>query len=104
MILDLIGQLKIEEVTIIKVCLVDGIFYLLDNKRLYTFQSAIKLKLKVKKIPVKIVRVENSNLVWKLDGSKIIIQNTNFFSTVMSEYARNNVVIDQKGGFWEHRQ
>ncbi|RIB24853.1 hypothetical protein C2G38_2167433 [Gigaspora rosea] len=78
MILDLIaGQLKIDEIETIKVCLVDGNFFTLDN--------------------------QDSNLLWKLEGSKIIIQNTNFSSIIVSEYARNNMVID-KDGFWEYRQ
>ncbi|RIB04630.1 hypothetical protein C2G38_2221892 [Gigaspora rosea] len=138
MILDLIaGQLKIYEIETIKVCLVGGNFFTLDNCRLYAFQTAIKLGLKVKKIPVKIVRIEDSNLLWKLEElyafqtaiklglkvkkipvkivriedsnllwkleeSKIIIQNTNFSSIIVSEYARNNVVIN-KDGFWKYR-
>ncbi|CAG8828183.1 21038_t:CDS:2, partial [Gigaspora rosea] len=77
-------QLKIDEIETIKVCLVDSNLFTLDNRRLYAFQTAIKLGLK------------------KLEGSKIIIQNTNFSSIIVSEYARNNVVID-KDGFWKYR-
>ncbi|RIB06203.1 hypothetical protein C2G38_2217689 [Gigaspora rosea] len=63
MILDLVsGKIKIGNIPLIEVCILNNKIHSSDNRRLYAIQSAIKLGAKIKKIPVRIVRKENCNI------------------------------------------
>ena len=95
-----IGSLKIEDVPIIRVCIIDSTFYTCDNRRLYAFQTAMKLGLKRQNIPILVVRVEDSNIKWKLNASYKVVKNTTFNNITLTEFARNGVAIDEKGIAW----
>jgi hypothetical protein len=97
------GKLKIEDIRKIQVCIIDDIYYSSDNRRLYCFQEAIKRGLKVEKIPVKIRRVSDLNIDWKLEGSYKIVRNNNFKNIIVSPHARNGRVVD-KNGYWDYRE
>ena len=102
MVVELVtGTLKIEDIPVIKVCIVGGVFYTLDNRRLYAFQTAMKLGLKWQKIPVLVVRVEDSNLKWKLETSYIVVKNTNFNNITLTEHAQYRISVDNRGVAWE---
>ncbi|CAG8745982.1 5422_t:CDS:1, partial [Gigaspora rosea] len=95
MILDLVsGKIKIGNIPLIEVCILDNKIHSSDNRRLYAIQSAIKLGAKIKKIPVRIVRKEDCNIEWKYFGSKkLVIENTNFLNVVVNEkYAKNGLL------------
>jgi hypothetical protein len=95
------NKLRIEDIPIIHVCIINDIYYSSDNRRLYCFQEAIKKGLQVKKIPVKIRRVSDCNIIWKLEGSYKIVRNNNFKKIVVSPFAKNSRVIDNNG-YWEY--
>jgi hypothetical protein len=97
------GKARIEDFPMIQVCIIDDIFYSSDNRRLYCFQESIRRGLKVEKIPVKIRRVSDLNIDWKLEGSYKIIRNNNFKNIIISPYARNGRVVDEKG-YWDYRE
>ena len=97
------SKVRIEDFPMIQVCIIDDIFYSSDNRRLYVFQEAIRKGLNIKKIPVKVRRVSDINIRWKLEGSYKIVKNDNFKNIVVSPYARNGRVIDGTG-FWDYRE
>ncbi|CAG8462527.1 21908_t:CDS:2 [Dentiscutata erythropus] len=71
------GKIRIEDFSLINVCLIEDIFYSSDNRRLYCFKEAIKQGLDVDKISVRIR--------WEV---------------VVSPSLRNGRVIDGEG-YWE---
>jgi hypothetical protein len=97
------SKLKIQDFPMIQVCIIDEIFYSSDNRRLYCFQEAIKKGLNVKKIPVKVKRVSDLNIEWKLEGSYKIVRNSNFKDIIVSPYARNGRVVDE-AGYWDYKE
>jgi hypothetical protein len=98
MIVELVvGSLEIKDVPIIRVCIIDGTFYTCDNRRLYAFQTAMKLGLKWQNIPILVVRVEDSNIKWKLGASYKVVKNTTFNNITLTEFARNGVAVDERG-------
>ncbi|RIB12586.1 hypothetical protein C2G38_2200209 [Gigaspora rosea] len=95
MILDLVsGKIKIGNIPLIEVCILDNKIHSSYNRRLYAIQSVIKLGAKIKKIPVLIVRNEYCNIECKYFGSKnLVIENTNFLNVVVNEkYAKNGLL------------
>jgi hypothetical protein len=99
------GIVKIKDIKIIQVCIIDDIFYSSDNRRLYCFQEAIKRGLNIKKIPVKIRRVSEINIEWKWEGSYKIVRNNNFKNITVTPYARNGRAVDIKNKLiWDSRE
>ena len=49
---------------------VNNKLHTLDNRRLYCFQEAIKCDAKFNKIPIILVKNENTNITWKMNNSK----------------------------------
>ncbi|CAG8720093.1 22927_t:CDS:1 [Cetraspora pellucida] len=93
------NKIKVEDFPIIQVCIINDMFFSSDNQRLYMFQEAIRRGLNITKIPVKIRRITDLNIKWKLKGLYKIIQNNNFKNIIVSKYAKNGRVIE-KNGFW----
>ncbi|CAG8820518.1 24251_t:CDS:2, partial [Dentiscutata erythropus] len=88
------GKVRMEDFPLINVCLIEDVFYSLDNRRLYCFKKAIKRGLGVNRIPVRIRRVSDINIVWKMEGAYQVVRNTNFKEVVVSPSLRNGRVID----------
>lgn len=94
---DLVDEsIRVNDIEIVKVCIIDNNYFSFDNRRLYCFQEAIKRGAKFKKIPVIFTR-ENDNIRWKISGSKQIVHNSNWFNVRVSNQASNNVVISDDG-------
>ncbi|CAG8726660.1 15343_t:CDS:2 [Cetraspora pellucida] len=89
------SKIKIEDFPMIQVCIINDIFYSSDNRRLYVFQEAIRRGLNINKISVKVKRISDMNINWKLEGSYKIVRNNNFKNVIVSPYARNGRVIDE---------
>ncbi|CAG8612569.1 15986_t:CDS:2 [Dentiscutata erythropus] len=49
------GKVRIEDFSLINVCLIENVFYSSDNRRLYCFKEAIKRGLNVDRIPEVVV-------------------------------------------------
>ncbi|CAG8852879.1 29034_t:CDS:2, partial [Gigaspora margarita] len=60
-----------------------------DSKRLYCLKKATKNEAKFNKVPVKIAKEtdEKDGVKWKMNGSLIVIPNTNWSNVIVSDYA-----------------
>ncbi|CAG8815659.1 17853_t:CDS:1 [Cetraspora pellucida] len=97
------GKIKVEDFPIIQVCIINDIFFSSDNRRLYTFQEAIRRGLNINKIPVKIRQVTDLNIKWKIEGLYKIVHHNDFKNIIISPFAKNGRVIDKKG-YWEYQE
>ncbi|CAG8823201.1 6576_t:CDS:2, partial [Dentiscutata erythropus] len=88
------GKVRIEDFPLITVCFMEDVFYSSDNRRLYCFKEAIKRGLDVDRIPVRIRRVSDINIGWKMEGAYRVVRNTNFKEVVVSPSSRNGRVAD----------
>jgi hypothetical protein len=87
------GITIIEEIPTIQVCLIDNIFYSSDNRRLYCIQTAMKRGLQVENIKVLLMRVCDTNIQDKFEGSKIVVQNKNYLNINITPLARMNTIV-----------
>ncbi|CAG8754859.1 7049_t:CDS:2, partial [Dentiscutata erythropus] len=62
------GKVRMEDFPLINVCLMEDVFYSSDNRRLYCFKEVIKRGLDVNRIPVRIRRMSDINIGWKMEG------------------------------------
>ncbi|CAG8754701.1 5860_t:CDS:2, partial [Dentiscutata erythropus] len=96
------SKVRIEDFPLITICLMEDVFYSSDNRRLYCFKKAIKRGLDVDRIPVRIRRVSDINIGWKMEGAYRVVWNTNFKEVVVSPLSRNGRVADGEG-YWEEQ-
>jgi hypothetical protein len=81
------GEITPEIIEHIKVCILENRLHTLDNRRLHCFQEAVRRGAKFKTIPITIVMKNGyyeSNIEWKMKGSKIVIKNNDWVKVMVT--------------------
>lgn len=88
------GVIDLDNIPIIKVCIIDSNYFSFDNRRLFCYQEAIRRGANFKKVPVLFTR-ENDNIRWKMGGSKKMVKNNDWSRVHIVPYAKYGDYFDE---------